>query len=702
MFQRLNLFATLLLTLVLFAMAWKVLPAQPGGLGLAPTESAISWTFEVKKVGDAEFDLIFKSSLDPGWHLYSPYQEYKFGEVPAPKPMEILYESRENFRLMGKIKEQPKPERVLDEVFDVHVNQFAGKTVFTQRIRVNTEEPFTVKGVVDGQICLDYCIPFEESFSFRIQGAKIISDGEELPEEMVEEDDPEIDVADAVADPGEKTGTDVSEDAPGADKPATDRSLLRFFLIALGLGIAGIFTPCVFPMIPMNIAFFLNYRGGKSKGKFLALFYGLSIIFIYSILGLLITVIFGAEAMGVIVSHWITNVIFFLVFVFFAASFFGAFELVLPSRWVNKADAQADKGGLVGTFFMALTLVLVSFSCTAAFIGAILVEAADGTSLLKPFVGMLGFSIGFGVPFAFLALFPAALDKMPKSGGWMNSVKVVFGFVILAFGLKFLIVPDQTYHLGLLTRDLYLAIWIVLFSLMGLYLLGVYRFSHDSEVKHIGFFRLLLVIATFSFVVYLIPGLFGADLKPVSSLLPPKTSQQFDISGGGMTLETVQPANICNTPTHADFLKLPHNLKGYFDWDEAMECAKELNKPVFIDFTGHGCSNCKKMEATVWSDPRVLDRLNNDVVILALYNDDRTTLPEEKWITTPEGTVLKTIGRITRHIQQSRFGSVAVPYYVVVDHQGNMLSGPYGADYNVDNFIAFLDKGIHKHAKSNQ
>ena len=698
MFQRLHLYASLLLTLFAVGVSWQLATAQ---IGAIPASDPIRWTYEVKHLGGAEFDLIFRADLDEDWYLYSPHQEYTFGEVPAPKPMEILYDSKEHFRTVGKIRERPRPDRVLDDIFNIHVNQIGGRPVFTQRIRVNTDKPFSITGAIDGQICLDYCIPFEDFFSFSISGADLTAaasdDDEADPADPAEEDEPAGEEEPSATD---SEPTEIDETIT-TELPASDRSLLRFFLIALGLGIAGIFTPCVFPMIPMNIAFFLNYQGGKSKGKFLAVFYGLSIIFIYSVLGLLITVIFGAQAMGVIVSHWLTNVIFFLVFVFFAASFFGAFELVLPAKWVNKADAQADKGGLVGTFFMALTLVLVSFSCTAAFIGAILVEAADGTSLLKPFVGMLGFSIGFGVPFAFLALFPAALDKMPKSGGWMNSIKVVFGFIILAFGLKFLIVPDQTYHLGILTRDVYLAIWITLFTLMGLYLMGVYRFSHDTELKHIGFFRLLIIIATFSFVVYLIPGLFGADLRGVSSLLPPKTSQQFDLSTAMHAPPQQEPANLCGTPLHSEFLQLPLQLQGYFDWDEAMACAKELNKPVFVDFTGHGCSNCKKMEQSVWSDPRVLERLRNDVIILALYNDDMTTLPEDRWVTTDEGRVLRTMGRVTRHLQQERFGSVAVPYYVMLDPDGNMLSGPHGTDFNADNFLAFLDQGINKFKERN-
>lgn len=686
MIQKLHFTFNSLLTFLLVAFSVQLVTGQPGAMQV---KDNIKWSYEVKKVSGAEFDLIFKADLEPKWHLYGPYQDYPFGA--GPLPMEIEYDSKSNFSTIGRIKSTPKAEKFFDEIFEVYINQFDGKPFFTQRIRVNTDAPFTIKGIISGQICLDVCIPFEDAFSFQISGADLTAVEEGVVPAAGEED-------------VENGDSDEEEEASVADELVIDepqpvtagkesKSLLAFFLVAMGLGIAGIFTPCVFPMIPMNIAFFLNYRGGKAKGKFLAVFYGLSIIFIYSVIGLLITVIFGAEAMNNIVTHWLTNVIFFLVFVFFAASFFGAYELVLPSKWINKADSQVDKGGLMGTFFMALTLVLVSFSCTAAFIGTILVEAADGTSLLKPFIGMLGFAVGFGVPFATLALFPSVMSKMPKSGGWMNAVKVVFGFVILAFGMKFLIIPDQTYHLGILTRDIYIAIWIVLFTLMGLYLLGKYKFHHDSEVKHIGFFRLLLVIASFSFVVYLIPGLFGADLKGINSLLPPKSSLTFDLTkSSGAPVQTDN--TLCGTPSHSDFLHFPHELQGYFDLDEAIACAKEQNKPVFIDFTGHGCSNCKVMEAVVWSDPRVLERFRNEFVMVALYTDDRKAMPESKWVTTADGNVLKTLGRINKNIQETRFGTLATPLYVVIDHDGNMLSGPWQTSKDIDGYVNFLDEGV--------
>jgi thiol:disulfide interchange protein len=687
------------LLLVVFMALYALVPAN-GQPGKANVRDNIKWTYSVQQVSDAEFDLIFKADLVDKWHLYGPYQEYAFGA--GPLPLEIEYNNKDNFTTQGRIKSSPRPERAFDEIFEVYINQYAGKPVFTQRIKVNSETPFIIKGMISGQICLDVCIPFEENFEFRISGAKLTGDAAVASDQNVATSgNPEDEVDGAETDKsGEVVATTESKEDAGATKK-TDKSLWVLFFAALGLGVAGIFTPCVFPMIPMNIAFFLNYRGGKAKGKFLAVFYGLSIIFIYSVIGLLISVIFGPEAMNNIVTHWLTNVIFFLIFIFFAASFFGAFELVLPSKWVNKADSQADRGGLIGTFFMALTLVLVSFSCTAAFIGTILVEASDGTALLKPFIGMLGFSVGFGVPFALLALFPSVMSKLPKSGGWMNAVKVVFGFVILAFGMKFLIVPDQTYHLGILTRDVYIAIWIVLFTLMGLYLLGKYKFHHDTDLHSIGFFRLLLVIATFSFVVYLIPGLFGADLKGISGLLPPKSAQKFDMTQMVAT-SAETPAALCGTPTYSDDLHFPPGFQGYFDLDEAIACAKEQNKPVFIDFTGHSCANCKVMEAVVWSDPKVKAKLNKEFVMVALYTDDKTVLPREKWVAGKDGAEIKTLGRVNKFIQETRFGTIATPLYVVVDHEGNMLSGPWQTSKNIDGFVAFLDEGIRKFRDNNR
>jgi thiol:disulfide interchange protein DsbD len=457
----------------------------------------------------------------------------------------------------------------------------------------------------------------------------------------------------------------------------------------------------------MTVSFFMNSNKTKWEAKYQAIVYGASIILIYTLIGTVVAITLGADFANWLSTHWLPNVLFFVIFVFFAFSFFGAFEIILPSSWVNKSDDQVSKGGAGGAFFMALTLVLVSFSCTGPIVGAILVESAGGM-ILKPIVGMFGFSLAFALPFTLFALFPQWLNNLPKSGGWLNSVKVVLGFVELALGLKFLSIADQTYHWRILDREVYLAFWIVIFTLMGIYLLGKLKFKHDSEVKYLSTGRLMLSIVTFTFVIYLIPGMFGAPLKAISGYLPPMTTHDFDFhkiirdevklvgsSGGISNTQTLHGKNLCEKPKYSEFLELPHGLEGYFDFEQGLACAKAQNKPIFIDFTGHGCVNCREMEANVWSDPRVLERLNRDFVIIALYVDDKTTMPEGDWITSAyDKKVKKTIGKKFADFQISRFGVNAQPYYVLLDHEQNMLVKPTARDLNPDHFIDFLDRGL--------
>jgi len=400
-------------------------------------------------------------------------------------------------------------------------------------------------------------------------------------------------------------------------------------------------------------------------------------------------------------THWIPNVLFFLIFLFFAAWFFGMFEINLPNWMISKSDQRADKGGLGGPFFMAFTTVLVSFSCTGPIVGTVLVQSAGG-QILQPIVGMLGFGIAFALPFTLFAIFPSWLSSLPKSGGWLNSVKVILGFIELALGLKFLSIADQTYHWGILDREVYLAFWIVIFTLMGFYLLGKIKFKHDSEVTHIGVPRLFLSIITFTFVVYMIPGMIGAPLKALAGYLPPETTSDFDLKhiireNSGASLNTpLSDLIICEKPKYADKLKLPHDLKGYFDYDQALSCAKSRNKPVFIDFTGHGCVNCREMEARVWVDPRVLQRLREKYVVVALYVDDKVIkLPESEWIiSTYDGKVKKTLGKKYQDFQITRFGQNTQPQYALLDTNGKLLIPTRSYDLNVDSFIDFLDKGL--------
>ncbi len=463
------------------------------------------------------------------------------------------------------------------------------------------------------------------------------------------------------------------------------KGIWGLILEAILWGLAMLLTPCVFPMVPMTVSFFVKGSENAATGKFKALMYGLFIVLLYTvpisvIIGL--TWAFGgstvtADIFNWLATHWLPNIIFFVVFMLFAASFFGAFEITLPSKLVNSSDKKSDKAGLAGVFFMALTLVLVSFSCTGPIVGTVLIKSTSG-EFWTPMVTMLAFSIAFALPFTLLALFPSLLKSLPKSGGWLNSVKVVLGFIEVALGFKFLSVADQTYHWGILDREVYLAIWIVCFTMLGCYLLGKLRFKYDDEVKHIGITRLALAITVFSFVVYMIPGMFGAPLKALSGYLPPMETQDFVL--GSYRNDTSENSTI----------SMPHGLVGYDSIEAGMQAAKGSGKRVFVDITGHGCVNCREMEARVWSDPQVLQKLREDFEIVALYTDDKVKLPESKWITTPEGKVLKDVGRVNSYIARTRFGVNAQPNYIILDANGNILAGPRGYDLSIPGFLEFL------------
>ena len=617
----------------------------------------VKWTFESKQDG-LNATLVFKATIEDGWHLYDT-------DLPDGGPVKtsIHYTESTQFDLVGKLTKEPQPTEVFDKTFNLKLAYFTKQVVLTQKIRLKNSEKIEIKGLVEFMSCNDVTCtpPSEADFVFRLN-------------------------------------TPVQEKQTG--------NLLLFLFFSFLAGLAAILTPCVFPMIPMTVSFFINNGKSKLRSRLNAAFYGLSIIVIYTIIGTLVAMLFGPGAANWLSTHWLPNLIFFSVFMLFAFSFFGMFEIVLPSWMANKSDKQADKGGFMGAFFMALTLVLVSFSCTGPIVGAILVESAGG-QILKPIVGMFGFSMAFALPFTLFALFPAWLNNLPKSGGWLNSVKVVLGFLELALGLKFLSVADQTYHWGILDREIYLALWIVIFTLLGFYLLGKLKFSHDSDVKFVSVPRLLLAILTFTFVVYLIPGMFGAPLKGISGYLPPQTTLDFDLHQiirdeiklgaprNQITASADGQDDLCEKPKFGEFLRLPHGLEGYFDYEQGMACARKLNKPVFIDFTGHGCVNCREMEASVWSDPRVLERLQNNFVVIALYVDDKATLPKNEWITsTYDGKVKKTLGKKYADFQISRYRVNAQPYYVLLDGKEQNLVEPRAYDLNVDRFVEFLDAGF--------
>lgn len=717
-----------LLTTWLFFMMAFVVQAQV----LKPA----TWSYDVSKkevaVGE-EVELIFNVKIDKDWYLYSS----DFDPDLGPMVTTFTFAKHPSYELVGKIK-PVNPKKKYDELWEGEYTYFVGTAQFRQKIRV-LQPDLQVKGEYEYQVCTDLtgqCIPFDDVFTFsnnqiKVSGtaAKPTTQPEtkaatQQPQEPIKQLDaapaqvPDLATAAAAADtataPAVATTDDndtpetISAIPDDAAEGTADEGLWAFMLIAFGSGLLALLTPCVFPMVPMTVSFFTNSSGSRAQGILKALVYGLSIIAIYTLVGTIVARLFGADGANFLSTHWLPNVLFFLIFIVFAMSFFGMFEITLPSSWLTKIDAKADQGGWIGVFFMAFTLVLVSFSCTGPIVGSILVASAGGETI-RPIVGMFGFSLAFALPFSLFAVFPSWLSSLPKSGGWLNSVKVVLGFIELALALKFLSVADQVYHWGLLDREVYLALWIVIFTLMGFYLLGKLKFSHDSEVKFISVPRLFFAIITFGFVVYLIPGLFGAPLKALSGYLPPQTTQDFDINkivrqnaGGGTAM--VAANQMCEEPKYAeDMPGIAHGLVGYYDLEQAKKCAAAQGKPIFIDFTGHGCVNCREMEQNVWSDPAVLKRLQENYVIAALYVDDRTELPEsEQYVSPYDGKLKKTIGRKYADYQITKFNVNAQPYYVLMDENENVLVKPTAYDLNVNNFVKFLDAGVEAYKKRQQ
>jgi len=480
-----------------------------------------------------------------------------------------------------------------------------------------------------------------------------------------------------------------------ADKgeAAVPQSLWSIFVLGFLGGIAALLMPCIFPMLPMTVSFFTK-GAQRSSGIGKALIYGASIIFIYVVLGLMVTLIFGSDALNDLSTNGIFNFFFFLLLIVFGASFLGAFEITLPSSWANKMDQKSDKGGLLGIFFMAATLALVSFSCTGPIIGTLLVEAATKGALLGPAIGMFGFSFALAIPFALFAMFPKWLSGLPKSGGWLNSVKVVLGLLELAFALKFLSNVDLAYHWGWFDREIFLVLWIAIFGLMALYLLGKVRFSHDSELRYLSVPRSMLAILVIAFTIYMVPGLWGAPLKSISAFLPPMSTQDFDLSGleGGNGHQ-----GLSGPRKYGDHFESPKGFAPFFDYDEALAHAKKVGKPLMIDFTGHACVNCRKMEASVWTDKRVAQTINDDFVLVQLYVDDKTDLAEEEIFTTPKGREIGTIGKKWSYLQTTKFRANSQPYYVLLDPQTQEpIVTPKGADYDVDSYLSYLKSGLKK------
>ena len=607
-------------------------------LVLLQMNPSVVWKAAVQHTEGDRYQLVVTGQVDADYYVH-PMKDEHVGTSLEVTPSDRVF-------LAGAPTEEYTPSEYKGE------EVVTGTYILRQDLQINGSGEVTVEGTVTWSACSgDFCgMPEDYAFSVPVKAA--------------------------------------------AAKESGGSSLWALILEAVLWGFLMLLTPCVFPMVPMTVSFFIKQESG---GRFKALMYGLFIVLLYTIpiciiIGL--TWVLGgasvtADIFNWLSTHWLPNILFFVIFMVFAASFFGAFEITLPSSWTTKADAKSGKSGLLGVFFLALTLVLVSFSCTGPIVGTVLIKSTQG-EFWTPMVTMLAFSIAFALPFALLAFFPSVLKKLPKSGGWLNSVKVVLGFIEVALGLKFLSVADQTYHWHLLDREVYLAIWIVCFTLLGLYLLGKIRFKHDSPLEYLSVGRLALVIADFTFVLYMLPGLWGAPLKALSGYLPPLDTQDFVL---GQYTPAVQAAPAAeNTATlYGSEVPLAYGLTGYSKLEDGIAAAKASGRKVFVDITGHGCVNCREMEARVWSDPRVLQRLRDHYVIVSLYVDDKTKLPEDQWLTTESGKVLKDVGRVNSHLVLNRFGVNSQPNYFVLDGEGNTLKGPRGYNLNTDEFVQFLD-----------
>lgn len=680
-----KLFLATLFTFMTLANVWSAGP--------------LSWKFKIEDKGGGEVELIGEVSIASGWSIYDI-------SIPegGPNPTSIEIDKISGATKIGNFKSvNSKAKTKFDEMFGMTLSTYSGKAAFAQRLKITDKAKFAVEGAIRSQACNDeQCTPpnrYEFSFSGKDLPATLstTSSGKEDQKSAISiEASDKIETAPDTAYPTAQVATidTVSTTTSGesdlwtpvikelevfgAEGSIANKTYAEIFIFGFLGGLIALLTPCVWPIIPMTVSFFLK-RNKKSKGKAIseALMYGFAIIAIYLTLGLLVTALFGAGALNKMATDATFNIIFFLLLVVFAASFFGAFEMVLPASWTNKMDSKADStSGIISIFFMAFTLVLVSFSCTGPIIGTLIVQAAASGEAIAPAVGMFGFALALAIPFALFAIFPSWLNNVPKSGGWLNSVKVVLGFLELALALKFLSVADLTKHWGILDREVFLVLWIIIFTLLGLYLLGKIKFKHDSDTKYVSVTRLFLAIVSLSFAVYMVPGLWGAPLKAISAFAPPPSTQDFNLYTGSV---------------HAKFT----------DYEEGMEYARRHNKPVLIDFSGWGCVNCREMETYVWIDPRVKNILENDYVLITLMVDDRELLPEvievEK---NGKKMKLKTVGDKWAYLQEHKFGFASQPYYVTLNSEGKPIGPSFAYDRNIDNYLTFLKTGLQNFEKA--
>ena len=654
------------------SLAWKVLCASILAALLTCTLSAqgpsansnyIDWSSSVVATEDGQSEIHLVGKLANGMHTYSLTDEDSATQVELSTTGTAKVV--DGPKVLSPIQKENGSECIYDSF----------------ELVLTAEGEGSVKGTVSVLCCSStFCTPWID-WDFEVS----VPAGQEAV------------IAPGSAD-GPATGSDSGSVSASTSDDAAAASIWALILEAILWGFAMLLTPCVFPMVPMTVSFFIKGSASPAQGRVKAALYGLFIVLLYTVpicLLILITRIVGgstvtADIFNWLSTHWLPNIIFFVIFMIFAASFFGAFEITLPSKWTNSADRKSEKAGIGGIFFLALTLVLVSFSCTGPIVGTVLIKSTSG-EFWAPMITMLAFSIAFALPFTILALFPSLLKKLPKSGGWLNSVKVVLGFIEIALGFKFLSTADQTYHWHLLDREIYLAIWIVTFSLLGLYLLGKIRFRHDSPVEYVSVKRLVMSIAVFTFVVYMIPGMWGAPLKALSGYLPPMETQDFVLGQeGSASVPAAQAVPVAASVTSDETETIAHNLQAYTNLDAGIAAAAAAGKPVFVDITGHGCVNCREMEARVWSDPRVLAKLQNEFVIVALYVDDKTKLPESEWVYNDSGRALKDVGRVNSWIALKRFGVNSQPNYFILDSEGNTLRGPRAYDLDVEAFLEWM------------
>ena len=670
------------------------------------------WTTSVKELANNEFEIVVSGKIDKGWHLYS--MKHPDGGIGIPASFDV--KSSQNLQLVGKPREVGKLIDKYSEIFEQDEKYYENNVQFIQKVKVNGTNPVDAEFLLEFQMCdAEKCLPPDEySGKVKLTPKAISEEKKEEKEELKPAEDEngltaivdsvEVNVQDSTAveiDQDTIVNTakkiDIDESLLGENEKKSN-GLLRIFILGFLGGLAALLMPCIFPMIPLTVSLFTKQSKTRSEGIGKAIIYGLSIIVIYVLLGLIVTYLFGASALNEMSTNPWVNVAFFLVFIIFALSFFGAFELTLPSKWVNFADKGADKGGLIGIFFMAFTLALVSFSCTGPIIGTLLVQATQESNYFALIIGMLGFSLALAIPFTLFALFPSALNSLPKSGGWLNTIKVSLGFLELALALKFLSNADLVWQMHWLEREIFIAIWVGIFVLLGLYLLGMFKLELDSPDSKIGVTRLMFAVLTFSFVFYILPGLWGAPVKMLSGLLPP---MQYAESPNGLGGNGIQSGEALAKFEDPNMMSGPHGIPVFKDFEQAKTYAKKVNKPILIDFTGHACANCRKVEDRVWIDPRVKKVLSQDVVVASLYVDDRKELPDtEKVYSEALGRNLRTIGNKWTAFEMEHFKANAQPYYIIVDGELNRFSKPLEAEYDINVYLDWLNGGIEKFNES--